>query len=264
MALERWADAATHLSAALADRTHPWMASNRATVEEAFRIVGPHVGTLEVATNVAGATVSLPGASPVPSSSVIFARPGPVTVTLRAGDGRSLTREVLLTAGQTTRERIDLPDAPNAVAATTARPPANAITVPPPSTPPALPSPLSTPPDGISTRRVLAWVAGGTALAGFGLALVSWRVREGVVTDYIAACSGETANTERCRSRWDIDDSDRAQWEAVTTVGLVAGGAFAVTAAILFATEPSRRPAATTWACAPTIGLAGGQCAVRF
>jgi len=261
MALERWAAAATHLTAALADRTHPWLQSNRASVEDALRTVRSHVGALEVATNVPGATVLLPGSAPVPASNAVFAPPGRVAVTLRAGDGRVVTRDVALTAGQTTREQIDFPVAPSAVAAHTTTAP---IRLPPPHTPSPLP-PAAT---GTSTRRVLAWTSAGLAAAGFGLALVSWRAREGVVSDYEGECrtARDMAAEAHCSQSQERGAADGrvSDWEAGTAVGLVAGGVFAVTSVILFATEPSRRVSATTWACAPAIGVAGGHCMLRF
>jgi hypothetical protein len=258
MALERWAAAATHLTSALADHTHPWMQPNRPSVEDALRTVRPRVGVLEVDTNIPDATVSVPGSAPAPASGPVFASPGRVTVILRAEDGRTVTRNVALVAGQTTHERMDFPAAPTNVAANTTAAP---LSLPPP---PDRPLPSSLPATRTSTRRVLAWTAGGVALASFGLALVSWRVREGVVSDYLAACPAATSTAEGCGARWDTADGEASQWETLTTVGLVAGGAFALTSAILFVTEPSRSPSATTWICAPSVGLAGGHCAVRF
>jgi len=66
MALERWTAAATHLTAGLADRAHPWVQQNRTSVEDALRTVQTHVGVLEVGTNVTDATVSLRGAHRCP------------------------------------------------------------------------------------------------------------------------------------------------------------------------------------------------------
>lgn len=263
MALERWVDAANRLTAALADRTHPWMQANRPSVEDALRTARAHVGVLEVATNVPSATLSLPGSEPAPASSAVFAAPGRVTVTLRARDGRILTRDVTLTAGQTAREQMDFPAAPTLVATHPAAAPVHA----PPSA--DRPLPLTTPAAGTSTRRVLAWTAAGAAVAGFGFGIVSWQLREAAVADYLATpCPNGPApdlpTTGRCTPLHRALGEDVSRWEALTAVGLVAGGAFAVTSAILFATEPSRRAPLTTWACAPSIGVPGGQCTVRF
>jgi hypothetical protein len=170
----------------------------------------------------------------------LFAPPGRVVVTLHALDGRSLTREVELSAGQVTRERMEFSVAVTAVAANPTLTPPRVL--PPPDRP--LPPP--TPTEGTSSRRVLAWTAAGIAAAGFGLALVSWRVREGVVTSDIVECPVAASTEENCGAEWGTADGERAQWEAVTTVGLIAGGAFAVTSAILFATEPSRGAPPTT------------------
>ena len=156
MALERWTAAATHLTAALADRVHPWMQQNRASVEDALRTARTHVGSLEVATNVADATVALPGGAPVPASSPWFSLPGRVVVTLRAPAGRSLTRDIALTAGQVTRERMEFPVTATTVTSNTTTAP---LRLPPPPDRP-LPSPTAA---GTSTRRVLAWTVASTA-----------------------------------------------------------------------------------------------------
>ena len=168
----------------------------------------------------------------MPASRPLFAPPGRVVVTLHALDGRSLTREVELSAGQVTRERMEFSVAVTAVAANPTLTPPRVL--PPPDRP--LPPP--TPTEGTSTRRVLAWTAPGIAAAGFGHALV---VRSDIVECPVAA-----STEENCGAEWGTADGERAQWEAVTTVGLIAGGAFAVTSAILFATEPSRGAPPTT------------------
>jgi len=257
MALSRWVAAATHFTAALADADHPSVRQNRASIDEALNMIRAHVGALEVTTNVPDATLSLGAGPRVAVTRVAFALPGPVTLTVRAADGRTLTRDVTLNAGQLTRERVDFAAAPSTVAAR-GMPPAGII-APPATTPP---------PPSISTRRVLAFTAGGVALAGFGLALVSWRQREAAVAVYLdLRCpTGDTSDAERTRCVGPHNTARKGEslWEAVTAVGLVAGGVFAVTSAILFATEPSRREPRTTWACAPSLGHPGGSCTVSF
>lgn len=259
MALQRWVASATHLEDALADREHPWVQRNRGPVEGALRTVREHVGAVEVSTDVPEATAALGADPPRPVARTLYGPAGAATLTVRAPDGRRSTREVRLTAGEVTRVRVELP-----AAATTngsERP------VPPPVVPPQRPAPVAH--TGLSTRRVLAFTAGGLAVAGFGLALAAWRLREDAVVAYNGSTcpTGDTpdmALAARCGIERAAADSDRARWDAVAAVGLAAGGAFAVTSVILFVTEPSRRASATSWACAPSLLHAGGLCTVSF
>lgn len=264
MALERWADAATHLAAALDDTAHPWIQQNRAAVEGALRAVRARVGVIDVSTNVPGATASLGGAPGLPVPHLLYGAPGAASLTLRAPNGRSTSRDLTLAAGEVTRAHIEFP----AAAAPTVTPPAREA-VSSRAMPVATPPPTPTATNSVSVRRVLAFTAGGLAVAGFGLALASWQLREGVVDAYKARGCPTEDTTDRtlydaCTSAHREAEGERDQWEALTAVGLAAGGAFAITSVILFATEPSRRAPATSWTCAPSLGLAGGNCVVRF
>ena len=71
-ALGRWVDAETELVAVLADESDPWIARNRQPLEDALATIRDHLGTLEIETNVDGATVIVNGAvagtSPLPGA----------------------------------------------------------------------------------------------------------------------------------------------------------------------------------------------------
>ncbi len=165
--------------------------------------------------------------------------------------------------------------APPAVAPSVTPPP---VVVPPPVAAPSAPPPVvAAPPvapvapvaapSGPSTRRVLAFVAGGLAVGGFGLALGAWGLREGGVRDYNAACpsgAAEAGTVDRCTTAREVEQRDAGTWETVATVGLVAGGVFSVASAVLFATESASRSATARVRCDVLLGAAGGQCTVRF
>jgi hypothetical protein len=160
------------------------------------------------------------------------------------------------------------PAAPPAPPPVVAAPPVAPASQPAPS-PTALVSPAAAvaAPSGPSTRRVLAFVAGGLAVGGFGLALGAWGLREGGVRDYNAACpsgAAEAGTVGRCTTAREVAQRDAATWETIATVGLVAGGVFSVASAVLFATESASRGATARVRCDVLLGAAGGQCTVRF
>ncbi len=257
MALERWPEAARHLSAALSE-AHPWVQQNRASLEEALRVVRTHVGELRVEADAPGATLRVNGGDAIalPSSAPLFFAPGSVALELRTADGRALTRTVTLTAGVSARESFVVgSSAQSASPAVVTRPPAIERTRPSDH--------------GASTRRTLAWVAAGGAVAGFGLALASWRLREGMVSDFAAQCPDQTttdvALTTRCAASRAQSESDLGTWETLSTVGLIAGGALAAASVVLFVTAPSEGArSATALSCGSGPGTLGLRCALTF
>lgn len=258
MALERWPEAARHLTAALADE-HPWVQQNRASLEEALRTVRARVGELRVEADAPGATLRINDGDAVtlPSASPFYLAPGPVVLALQTTDGRSLTRTVTLTAGVSARESF--------VFGAIVRSASPAVVVTPPvERHRALPST-----HGAPVQRALAWVAAGGAVAGFGLALASWRIREGVVSDFAAQCPDQSTTdatlVSRCAVARTQSASDLATWEALSTVGLIAGGALAAASVVLFVTAPAegaRPPTALT--CGSGPGTLGLRCALTF
>ncbi len=251
MALERWSDAARHLDAALRD-SHPWVQQNRAQLLEAMRVTRSHVGELRVEASVSGATARVAGGAEVALPTTVFLAPGATSIALRAPDGRTLTREVVITAGATSRESFVFGEATTRQSAT-----GDLNVTPHPPTRQAS-----------STRRALAWAAAGTAVAGFGMALVTWRIREGVANDTPDECrvatTSDQALVDRCTAWNNNAQSQLDTWDALSVVGLVAGGALAVTSVVLFATEPRGSSRATTLSCGAGPGTLGARCAINF
>jgi hypothetical protein len=142
-----------------------------------------------------------------------------------------------------------------------------AATSPPAPSPTALVSTAVAAPSGPSTRRGLAFAAGGLAVGGFGLALGAWGLREEGVRDYNAACpsgSAPAGTVDRCTTAREAAQRDADTWEAVATVGLIAGGVFSVASALLFATESASRGATARVRCDVLPSVAGGQCTMSF
>lgn len=206
VALERWSDAATHLEAALADASNPWVRQNRASLDESLRTVRTHV--------VAPRTATPTTRSPAPPQASVEPRTASAT--------------------------------------------------PPPVIAPPRRDESATP-----VTRTLAWIAAGGAVAGFGVALLGWRLREGEVSGFSSRCpdvvTTDAAHVSDCGQRRAQLEGDVRTWEALSTVGLVAGGALAVTSAVLFATSSSgASPSRTSLACGAGPGVLGVRCAVRF
>jgi hypothetical protein len=132
-------------------------------------------------------------------------------------------------------------------------------------------TPITTPPtvqpQPTDTRRILAWTAAGGAVLGFGVALVAWTRRESVVSDYNSRCPEGAvlpfARTASCIATHNTAESDRNTWDTLSTVGLVAGGALAITSVVLFTTSSQRRPV-TSLACGQGPGTLGIRCALQF
>jgi hypothetical protein len=118
-----------------------------------------------------------------------------------------------------------------------------------------------------NTRRILAWTAAGGAALGLSVALVAWAQRERVVSDYNSRCpEGAVLSFQQitsCIATHPIAESDRNTWNTLSTVGLIAGGALAVTSVVLFTTSSRHHPA-TSLACGQGPGTLGIRCALHF
>lgn len=266
MALGQWVEAANHISEALTDPSQQEPERRRA-LDTAMQSIRPRVAELVVDTNDPTASVTVDGRAVPTGARPVFAAAGTVRLVVRPREGDEVTRLVELTLGRPTHETVQF-----AAAATTTE--AQRVEVQrnvgggPAVTAPTIVSPAARARVG-STQRALAWTAGGLAVAGFALSLVGWRLREGAVSDYLAQCpSADIADRmvfDQCTPRHATLLTVVDQWQTVTTVGLVAGGVFAVASAVLFTTTPgSRRTDARAVRCGGGPGLVGVGCVVAF
>ncbi len=109
-ALGRWVDAHTHLAAALAVTSDPWIARNRGSLNGAFRSIGEQVGRLEVLGGVTGATVRLGGlhVGTLPLASPITVLVGRAPLEVIAPGFAPFSTEVTVRAGELTRQSVTL------------------------------------------------------------------------------------------------------------------------------------------------------------
>lgn len=294
LALGRWPAAHDHLTEVLASSGNPWVEKNRATLTDAVRVVGEHVGKLEVLGGFPGAEVRINGLSRgrLPLAGPLAIAAGSVSIEVCAPGYLSIQRTASIRAGQTTRESFD----PLARASSEQRSPNPALPPPPRSAasgggpPQPAPAPpqvmgadaapdrlvVAIPRQPSAGRRSAKWISGGLALAAFAGGGAAYMLHRQAASDFDRGCrldpmtgtplalAGATQTDAGCqdlRQQWSSD----YRW---AIIGVVAGGALAATGLVLWLTEPSvdeTRIAAL--ACTPIISgpadLAVG-CQLRF
>ncbi len=258
-AMGLWVAAAEHLRAALTEDV-PWITERRARLEGDLAVIERHVGRLEIMGGVEGAEVRLDGS---PAGTLPWTQPralpaGVVRLEVRRAGYYPVSREVTLTAGQVTREQVEMRPEPPAPVET--RPVTTPVVVTaPPVTPPIRPR-VPAPP---RTRRVVAWsLAGGGALALIA-GSVTWALRESSAAEFNEAHGGACFEHEGVAYGGPECEPLRARvsdYQTATVVTLAAGAALGVASAVLFVTAPGARERTTTWVrCAPSpLGLVCG------
>jgi len=115
-ALGLWVHAEAHLKAALDAKGDAWIQKNRRALDEAFRTIQGHLGSLEIWGNPAGAEVTIDGqvSGALPSSGTLRLPIGEVKVTVRKDGYAEVTRVVRIAAGDLVRENVDLHAMPRA------------------------------------------------------------------------------------------------------------------------------------------------------
>lgn len=114
----------------------------------------------------------------------------------------------------------------------------------PPEPPPREPPPVPPPPErGLSVQRILAWTSVGVAVAA-GATGTAFAVRTGQIQDEIdSKCDGGTRTCTLSRDRAQSLQDDGELMATLTNVFYGVAGAAAVTAVVLFLTEPDDEPA---------------------
>lgn len=191
-ALSRWTDADEHLQTALSRTSDPWIAANRASLEQALASVRAHLGSVSVVCATPGATVQVGDASPLP---LPLQRPlrvttGFVNITVRAPGHAAVERRVAVPMGQEPiAVEITLTPTPAGT------PPTGPAASPPPTPPPANPAitaraipPTADPPPRRPTAANWQRPVGIGLLAGGGVALgigvVGALLREGAANRF--------------------------------------------------------------------------------
>jgi hypothetical protein len=109
-ALGRWVDAEAHLSQAVVHGDDPWIARNKAVLDQTLSEIQVHLGSVELLGGVPGAEVRLNG-TPVgllPLKTPIRALAGSVAVEVRAEGYLTLIRTVMIPSGGLARESVIL------------------------------------------------------------------------------------------------------------------------------------------------------------
>jgi PEGA domain len=109
-ALGMWADAETHLTAALQHGDDPWIKKNLVSIRKAMDFVASRLGTLDVWGEPAGAEVLVGGTrvGVLPLAAPLRVTAGEVAVTVRAEGYLELVRQLEVGAGSIIRERFEL------------------------------------------------------------------------------------------------------------------------------------------------------------
>jgi len=163
-ALGRWGEADAHLSAALTHVEDPWITSNRKALEQALGVIGQHVGTLEVLSNVPDTEILVDGrlVGQLPLRRPLRLAGGPAMVQARAEGYVPSQRPVTVVPGQLTRESFTLLPVAKDPTPPPAPPPAYVESAPPPPPPPSF----------AQSRWTFVGAAAATAVVG-GIALWS-------------------------------------------------------------------------------------------
>jgi hypothetical protein len=283
-ALGRWVDAENDLAEAMASKTDPWIRKNQSTLNGAVDVIRKHLGSLDVI-GPAGAELLLDGrvAGTLPLAKPARVPIGSLTIEVKKDGFFPSTRPVSITAGELTRESVDLQPQPVAPAVRTPPPPVTPAegggTAGPLPGIPGHTEPVSTHPDDQpehsgGVQRTLAWVTAGVALAGVGAGVAELLIRNSKLNEadgvpcnimmsngMVAPPNG--ADGPRCTSL--ANAADQAKVGAI--IAFSAAGALAITSAILFATSSSSSSSAhagSMLVCAPSLFTASATCQLRF
>jgi hypothetical protein len=194
-ALGRWGEADEHLSTALAAAGDPWISNNRKPLEQALAVIGQHVGTVEVMSNVPGTEILVDGRliGALPLRRPLRLPGGAAMIQARAEGYGTSQRPINVVPGQLTRESFTLLP----VMKTPAAPPPPAFVEARALPPPPAPSPLQ-------SRWTFIGAAAATAVVG-GLALWSGL-------DTLSARDRYTAEPTEQRYHDGVSREKRTNW----------------------------------------------------
>ena len=298
MALGYCVDAERLLDEALAVPDHPWIARNRAILEETRANARRNIGELMVTGAPDGAQVLVNGhlMGTLPLVTPLRLDRGPVDLRLQARGYAPATRALAIAGGA--HENVSLllapasaalPAAPAAVAPLAAALPAAAPVVIPqvdPAPGPGAGPPAPAPPEegrhGLPLRP-LGWTASGVAAASLVFAIVETVTAAHRRDDFndhtsLAPTPGDpTHQAPDCETAQlsDACRSLRDAWQRARTlavVGYVGTGLFAGTAAALFVlahrqagvVPQAAGESGSRLACAPTLASPGVTCRLAF
>jgi tetratricopeptide (TPR) repeat protein len=289
-ALGQWADADRDLRAALAANTDDWIQRNRAALEAALNAIASRVATIELTCNTTGARLFVNGheESAFPLAQPLRVEAGTVAIEIRMDGYRTVRRAIDVEGGRTYRESFTLVPIPVEDDPQDALQPdrrGNQRVAPPLVVQPEPPAPP------------LSWAligAGGAMLAvgaiGHGywqnrVALYNSNVQLNLDGTFEPGCFYSTPEYPRRADRCAAILSESWAGFGLALSGYVLAAAgisaglivrftsrpapaerpqSAPTTNATSAAQRSRAALAPAWTCAPTLGLSGAQCIVRF
>ncbi len=278
-------EAVDHLALALESPQHPWVASNRRSLEKILARAQGAIAGVTVNGTPMGASVTVNGravgALPLPAAVRVPA--GRVVVSVSA-PGYASAERVLQVRGKETQnvsvalEKTRGPAATNPAELSMANPNSgSAVTISPiAAASQPEPAPVANPanasaisgvadrpaeaPASTSPLRVAAWTTAVVAVGGLGAGLALQHASNTNAEEFgrqkcsLVNGAVPVGGSDRCRSLWETRNSEKT-W---SLVGYVAGGALAVTSAVLFGlswSAPSNGSlqARAAIRCAPTV-----------
>jgi hypothetical protein len=272
------------LDEALAVPDHPWIARNRATLEQTRDNARKNIGEVVVTGSPDGAEVIVNGrpAGALPLTAPLRLDRGPVEILLRARGYQPATRTLAIKGGA--RETLALALIP--------APPGPAIAEPPAAEPiaalPAEPVPPVVAPASERDRgdrsllRPLAWTTAGLATASLVFAVVETVTASHRSDDFNGHTSPAPTATDPAHRTPDCQTDQlsgacaslRDSWQrarALAVAGYIGAGVFTGASAALFvlahrqtASAPVVSAAAPRLACAPALPAAGVTCRLAF
>ncbi len=255
--LDMFAEAEAHLVEALSHQEDPWIRQSRSVLEPILQQAraGQGISVLNVVCATPGAEIFVNGRSAGHAGELLRVPPGRITFEVRSRGFTTVSRSIELQAGAILHEEVALVQTVQTVqAAPTATNPqgptritAGTVIVTPP--PPA---------SSGSGIRTVAWITAGFGVAG-GIATGVFLVLQ------IAPAAHWNSHDCDSQSMECLAARDTAlSWQPAEGIGIVVGGTFAVTSAVLFivsALGPAPRREPTTRAqvsCSPGMGVGAG------
>jgi hypothetical protein len=225
-ALGEWVEAEAELQDGLRERSDPWIAKNRTTLEGALAAVRTHLGGVEVVGLPAGAEIFIDGrrVGVAPLASPVRATIGTVALEVRCAGYLPVVRNVSIAADELSRETVTLTR--------------EAISTQP-SIPVAEKAADEPRPTVSESHTTAAWVLGGTATALLATGVVAVIVRSSKVSSLEAHLKDTTCSQSADNFGGSAADecvklaTARDTWTWVAVGTLVGAGAAATTAVVL-------------------------------
>jgi hypothetical protein len=272
MAVGYWIESDQHLSEALQEPDHPWVAKSRRVLEDARTQVRKNIAEIVVAGSPAGASVTInhkpAGTLPLPGA--VRVGRGRVDVEVSAPGYVTGTRSQAVGGGERQQITVSLERAPapspssnGEVAKPAATTTAAGVAVPAPvlGPPPAAPPPDEGGSNVAARIGVGLGIVGGAALIGAVVETLLWQKHR---SDFNSNTGCDATQSSRgapgCSSLYDSIHTS----QTLAIVGYVTAGVLGVGSAALLITAKPSEPHGSKVACAPALGAAFVSCRWSF